>query len=75
MNAASPPSGFESCFEWTAGGMIDPDTAPAGQWAAIAALADLQKQRDEMRSRLSSQRGQLAALVRAAYQLGDDAPL
>ena len=40
-----------------------------------AALADLQKQRDEMRSRLSSQRGQLAALVRAAYQLGDDAPL
>lgn len=42
MNAASPSSGFESYFEWTAGGMIDPDTAPAGQWAAIAALADLQ---------------------------------
>lgn len=42
MNAASPPSGFESYFEWTAGGMIDPDPAPAGQWAAIAALSDLQ---------------------------------
>ena len=40
-----------------------------------AALADLQKQRDQMRLRLSSQRTQLAALVRAAYQLGDDAPL
>ena len=40
-----------------------------------AALVDLQRQRDEMRQRLSSQRTQLAALVRAAYQLGDDAPL
>lgn len=40
-----------------------------------AALADLQKQRDDMRARLTHQRTQLAALVRAAYQLGDDAPL
>ncbi|NLH69728.1 MAG: hypothetical protein GX454_06065 [Brooklawnia sp.] len=42
MNAASPPSGFEDYFEWTAGGMIDPDTAPESQWAAIAALSNLQ---------------------------------
>lgn len=40
-----------------------------------AALAQLQKQRDDMRSRLEGQRRQLAALVRASYQLGGDAPL
>lgn len=40
-----------------------------------AALAQLQKQRDDMRSRLEGQRRQLTALVRASYQLGGDAPL
>ncbi|MEO6102664.1 MAG: peptidoglycan DD-metalloendopeptidase family protein [Pseudoxanthomonas sp.] len=40
-----------------------------------AALAQLQKQRDEMRQRLAGQREQLAALVRASYQMGTDAPL
>ncbi|HET6782492.1 MAG TPA: peptidoglycan DD-metalloendopeptidase family protein [Pseudoxanthomonas sp.] len=40
-----------------------------------AALAQLQKQRDDMRSRLDGQRRQLTALVRASYQLGGDAPL
>jgi septal ring factor EnvC (AmiA/AmiB activator) len=40
-----------------------------------AALAQLQKQRDDMRSRLERQRRQLTALVRASYQLGGDAPL
>lgn len=40
-----------------------------------AALAQLQKQRDDMRSRLEGQRRQLIALVRASYQLGGDAPL
>jgi len=40
-----------------------------------AALAQLQRQRDDMRSRLQAQRRQLTALVRASYQLGGDAPL
>jgi septal ring factor EnvC (AmiA/AmiB activator) len=40
-----------------------------------AALADLQGKRDAMRTQLGMQRRQLAGLVRAAYQLGDDAPL
>ena len=40
-----------------------------------AALAALQEQRDDMRARLGTQRQQLAALVRASYQLGGDAPL
>lgn len=40
-----------------------------------AALAELQQQRNEMRQRLGGQREQLAALVRASYQLGSDAPL
>ena len=40
-----------------------------------AALAQLQQQRDQMRSRLDRQRQQLTALVRASYQLGGDAPL
>lgn len=40
-----------------------------------AALAQLQQQRDEMRTRLDRQRQQLTALVRASYQLGGDAPL
>ncbi len=40
-----------------------------------AALAQLQKQRDDMRTRLDGQRRQLTALVRASYQLGGDAPL
>ncbi|MET1163250.1 MAG: peptidoglycan DD-metalloendopeptidase family protein [Pseudoxanthomonas sp.] len=40
-----------------------------------AALAQLQQQRDQMRSRLGRQRQQLTALVRASYQLGGDAPL
>ncbi len=40
-----------------------------------AALAQLQRQRDDMRSRLEGQRRQLTALVRASYQLGGDAPL
>ncbi|HEX7804254.1 MAG TPA: peptidoglycan DD-metalloendopeptidase family protein [Pseudoxanthomonas sp.] len=40
-----------------------------------AALAQLQRQRDDMRSRLDAQRRQLTALVRASYQLGGDAPL
>ena len=40
-----------------------------------AELAKLQQQRDDMRQRLARQREQLTALVRASYQLGDDAPL
>ncbi|MGH8063330.1 MAG: murein hydrolase activator EnvC family protein, partial [Pseudoxanthomonas sp.] len=40
-----------------------------------AALADLQRQRDDMRQRLGQQRQQLTALVRASYQMGSDAPL
>nr|WP_298132893.1 peptidoglycan DD-metalloendopeptidase family protein [uncultured Pseudoxanthomonas sp.] len=40
-----------------------------------AALEDLQRQRDAMRTQQAAQRAQLAGLVRAAYQRGDDAPL
>lgn len=40
-----------------------------------AALADLQRQREAMRSRLKGQQQQLAALVRAAYLNGEEAPL
>ena len=40
-----------------------------------AALEDLQRKRDAMRARQTTQRAQLAGLVRAAYQRGDDAPL
>ncbi len=40
-----------------------------------AALAQLQRQRQGMQRRLGTQREQLTALVRASYQLGDDAPL
>lgn len=40
-----------------------------------AALAELQQQRDAMQSRLSTQRTQLAALLRAAYLQGSDTPL
>ncbi len=39
------------------------------------ALAKLQQQRDDMRTRLARQRTQLTQLVRASYQLGGDAPL
>ncbi|MBD9480431.1 peptidoglycan DD-metalloendopeptidase family protein [Pseudoxanthomonas sp. PXM02] len=40
-----------------------------------AALAELQQKRDTMRTQLDAQRRELATLVRAAYQRGDDAPL
>lgn len=40
-----------------------------------ASLAALQQQRDELQQGLQRQREQLAALVRSAYMLGDDAPL
>lgn len=40
-----------------------------------AALEELQRKRDAMRAQQAAQRAQLAALVRAAYQRGDDAPL
>ncbi|MBA3930282.1 MAG: peptidase M23 [Xanthomonas sp.] len=40
-----------------------------------AALEDLQRKRDTMRTQQAAQRLQLAGLVRAAYQRGDDAPL
>ncbi len=40
-----------------------------------ASLAALQQQRDELQQGLQRQRDQLAALVRSAYMLGDDAPL
>ncbi len=40
-----------------------------------AELAKLQQRRDDMNTRLGSQRAQLTALVRASYQLGGDAPL
>ena len=40
-----------------------------------AALEDLQRRRDAMRAQQTTQRAQLAGLVRAAYQRGDDAPL
>ncbi|WP_334178468.1 peptidoglycan DD-metalloendopeptidase family protein [Pseudoxanthomonas sp.] len=40
-----------------------------------AALDELQRKRDTMQARQAAQRTQLAGLVRAAYQRGDDAPL
>ena len=40
-----------------------------------AALQELQLKRDAMQAQQASQRRQLTALVRAAYQQGDDAPL
>ncbi len=40
-----------------------------------AALTDLQQQRETLRSRLQGQQAQLAALVRAAYLNGEEAPL
>lgn len=40
-----------------------------------AALAELQERRDRMQQQMAGQRRQLAALVRAAYTLGGDAPL
>nr|WP_283771871.1 peptidoglycan DD-metalloendopeptidase family protein [Pseudoxanthomonas japonensis] len=40
-----------------------------------AALDELQRKRDAMQGQQASQRRQLTALVRAAYQRGDDAPL
>lgn len=40
-----------------------------------AALQELQLKRDAMQAQQTSQRRQLTALVRAAYQQGDDAPL
>jgi septal ring factor EnvC (AmiA/AmiB activator) len=40
-----------------------------------AALAQLQQQRDAMQANLSAQRAQLAALLRAAYLQGGNAPL
>ncbi|MFT4256457.1 MAG: peptidoglycan DD-metalloendopeptidase family protein [Pseudoxanthomonas sp.] len=40
-----------------------------------AALAELQQQRDGLQSRQAAQRTQLAALLRAAYLQGDNAPL
>lgn len=40
-----------------------------------ATLAQLQQQREAMQSRLSTQRTQLAALLRAAYLQGNDGPL
>jgi len=39
------------------------------------ALAELRAKRDDMQSTLAAQRTQLAALLRAAYQVGDAAPL
>jgi septal ring factor EnvC (AmiA/AmiB activator) len=40
-----------------------------------AALAELQQRRDTLTAQRERQRGQLADLVRAAYQQGEDAPL
>lgn len=40
-----------------------------------AALAELQQRRDMLTAQRARQRGQLTALVRAAYQQGEDAPL
>ncbi|MFT3670173.1 MAG: peptidoglycan DD-metalloendopeptidase family protein [Pseudoxanthomonas sp.] len=39
------------------------------------ALAELQQRRDTLTAQRAQQRGQLTALVRAAYQQGEDAPL
>ncbi|MEP6633691.1 MAG: peptidoglycan DD-metalloendopeptidase family protein [Luteimonas sp.] len=40
-----------------------------------AALADLARRRDALRKTLGAQRVELAGLLRAAYTIGDDAPL
>ncbi|TWI05859.1 septal ring factor EnvC (AmiA/AmiB activator) [Luteimonas cucumeris] len=40
-----------------------------------AALAELQQRRDALQEKLSAQREELTQLLRAAYKLGDDAPL
>jgi septal ring factor EnvC (AmiA/AmiB activator) len=40
-----------------------------------ASLADLRARRDTMQARLGGQRKELAGLLRAAYAVGDDAPL
>lgn len=40
-----------------------------------AALAELQRHRDALNEKLGRQREELARLLRAAYKLGDDAPL
>lgn len=40
-----------------------------------AALADLQRRRDALNEKLGAQREELTRLLRAAYKLGDDAPL
>lgn len=40
-----------------------------------AALAELQRKRDALRTKLGAQRDELARLLRAAYKVGDDAPL
>jgi len=40
-----------------------------------AALAELQRRRDALNDRLGAQREELTRLLRAAYKLGDDAPL
>jgi len=40
-----------------------------------AALAELQRRRDALNDRLGTQREELTRLLRAAYKLGDDAPL
>ena len=50
------------------------DTEAALRREAIA-LEELQRKRDKMQGRQAAQREQLTALVRSAYQRGDDAPL
>lgn len=40
-----------------------------------AVLADLQRRRDALNEKLGAQREELTRLLRAAYKLGDDAPL
>lgn len=40
-----------------------------------AALAELQRRRDALHQKLGTQREELTRLLRAAYKLGDDAPL
>lgn len=40
-----------------------------------AALAELQRRRDALNDKLGTQREELTRLLRAAYKLGDDAPL
>ena len=40
-----------------------------------AALAEMQRRRDALKTKLASQREALTGLLRASYKLGDDAPL